>query len=95
MVDSVASTARPSAPPTCAVVLTRPEARPASSWVAPDIASVISAGKDAAEPMPSRSIDGQDVASVVAVHRRAGEQQQPDADQHQPGDQRSAARRSA
>ena len=32
---SVASRARPSAPPTCAVVLTRPEARPASAGVAP------------------------------------------------------------
>ena len=56
--DSVASTARPSAPPTCAVVLTRPEARPASSWVAPDIASVISAGKQTPIPRPSMIITG-------------------------------------
>ena len=44
-VASVASTARPIAPPTCTVVLTKPEASPESLGVAPDIASVISAGK--------------------------------------------------
>ena len=38
-VASVARTARPIAPPTWTVVLTRPEASPASLGVAPDIAS--------------------------------------------------------
>jgi hypothetical protein len=49
-VESVASTARPIAPPTCMLVLTSPEASPESSIVAPDIARVMIAGK--AEPMP-------------------------------------------
>ncbi len=56
--DSVASTASPSAPPTCAVVLTRPEARPASCGSTPDIARFISAGKHMPAPMPSSSIEG-------------------------------------
>ena len=50
-VESVASTASPIAPPTCMLVLTRPEARPESSGVAPDIARVMIAGKE--EPMPT------------------------------------------
>ena len=58
VVDRVARTARPSAPPTCCVVLTRPEASPESLAVAPDIASVISAGNDSPAPVPSRSITG-------------------------------------
>src|SRR5439155_8808599 len=58
VVERVARTARPSAPPTCAVVLTRPEAKPASWGVAPDIASVISAGKQAPMPKPSRIMTG-------------------------------------
>ena len=57
-VARVASTARPIAPPTCSVVLTRPDASPASLWVAPDIASVISAGKARPAPVPSSSITG-------------------------------------
>ena len=57
-VASVASTARPIAPPTWALVLTRPEARPASSGVAPDIASVISDGKEMPTPTPISSIGG-------------------------------------
>ena len=44
--------------PTCTVVLTRPEASPASVGVAPDIASVISDGNDTAMPVPSRIITG-------------------------------------
>jgi hypothetical protein len=56
--DSVASTARPSAPPTCTVVLTRPEARPASLGSTPDIDSVISDGKQTPAPAPSRTITG-------------------------------------
>src|SRR6266566_2114491 len=56
--DRVASTASPSAAPTCVVVLTSPEARPASRWVAPDIARVASAGKDTPMPMPISSIAG-------------------------------------
>src|SRR4028118_1995402 len=56
--DRVASTARPRAPPTCAVVLIRPEANPASPGVAPDIASVMSAGKQRPAPVPSRTITG-------------------------------------
>jgi hypothetical protein len=57
-VASVASTARPIAPPTWTVVLTKPEARPESLGVAPDIASVISAGKARPAPAPSSSITG-------------------------------------
>ena len=54
----MASTARPTAPPTCAVVFTSPEARPASCAVAPDIASAMSAGKARPAPAPSRTITG-------------------------------------
>jgi hypothetical protein len=58
VVDSVASTASPSAPPTCAVVFTSPEARPASCGWAPDMATFISAGKHTPAPTPSSSIEG-------------------------------------
>jgi hypothetical protein len=54
VVESVASTARPIAPPTWAEVLTSPDASPASRWVAPDIAIVIRAGKQVPIPAPSR-----------------------------------------
>ena len=57
-VDSVASTASPIAPPTWAEVLTRPEASPASALVAPDIAIVISAGKQTPIPVPSSTRTG-------------------------------------
>ena len=57
-VASVASTARPIAPPTWTLVLTRPEARPESLGVAPDIASVISDGKPRPAPRPIRTIGG-------------------------------------
>ena len=69
VVDSVASTASPSAPPTCAVVLTSPEVRPASLGVAPDIASVMSAGKHTPMPKPSRIITGSTSQIDVAVSR--------------------------
>jgi hypothetical protein len=57
-VASVARTARPIAPPICTVALTRPEARPASCGVAPDIASVMSAGKLTPAPRPISTIAG-------------------------------------
>jgi len=47
-----------SAPPTWAVVFTRPEARPASCAVALDMASVISAGKHRPAPVPISSVTG-------------------------------------
>ena len=59
-----------------AVVLTRPEARPASSGVAPDIASVISDGKRDRGAGAEQQHDRQDVGHVAAVDRRAGEQEQ-------------------
>ena len=54
-------------PPTCAVVLTSPEASPASSGVAPDIATFISAGNAIPAPMPSSSIEGSTSLEVAAV----------------------------
>ena len=54
----MASTARPSAPPIWAVVLTRPEASPASCGVALDMASVISAGKHRPAPVPISTVTG-------------------------------------
>jgi hypothetical protein len=57
-VASVASTASPIAPPTCTLVLTRPDASPESLGVAPDIASPISDGKPRPAPMPIRTIAG-------------------------------------
>ncbi len=56
--DSVARTARPAAPPTCNVVFTRPDASPESLDVAPDIASIMSAGNDSPAPMPSSTVAG-------------------------------------
>ena len=58
VVDRVAMTASPSAPPTCCVVLTSPEARPESLGATPDIARVISDGNDRPAPTPSSSITG-------------------------------------
>ena len=55
---NVASSASPSAPPTCTVVLTRPDASPASLSVAPDIASVISEGAARPAPSPSSTMTG-------------------------------------
>jgi hypothetical protein len=57
-VASVARIARPIAPPTWTLVFTRPEARPESSGVAPDIASVISDGKPSPAPKPIRAVGG-------------------------------------
>ena len=58
LVESVASTASPRAPPTCRVVLTRPEARPASSGRTPVIARVITEGNESPAPMPISTIAG-------------------------------------
>ena len=55
---SVANTDRPTAPPTWTVVLTRPDARPASCGVAEDIASDIKDGKLIPAPTPKRSAGG-------------------------------------
>ena len=57
-VEIVASRARPIAPPTWPVVFTRPDARPASLGVAPDIASIIRAGKATPAPAPKMIIVG-------------------------------------
>ena len=54
----MASTARPSAAPICVVVFTSPEASPASSGVAPDMATVISAGMEMPAPSPSSAVLG-------------------------------------
>jgi hypothetical protein len=56
--DTVASTASPSAAPICVVVLTSPDASPASSGVAPDMATVISAGMAIPAPRPSSAALG-------------------------------------
>ena len=58
VVERVASTARPSAPPTCWPVFTSPEASPESLSVALDMARVMSEGNDRPAPMPIKSIDG-------------------------------------
>ena len=56
--ETVASTARPSAAPTWQVVLTSPEASPASSGRTPDIDSIIRAGKLIPTPAPMNSAEG-------------------------------------
>ena len=65
-VASVARIERPRAPPTCRVVLTRPEASPESLAVAPDMARTMSAGNDRPPPMPSNSIAGRRSATYSA-----------------------------
>ena len=66
MLASVASTESPSAPPTCWLVLTRPETRPESSGVAVDIASVISDGNASPPPRPIASVAGSSCDRYVA-----------------------------
>ena len=58
VVDSVARTARPSAPPTWSEVFTSPEARPESLGVALDMASVMTDGNESPAPTPRSTIDG-------------------------------------
>jgi hypothetical protein len=65
-VETVASTASASAPPTCAVVFTSPDASPASCGVAPDIARFISAGKQTPAPAPSSAIAGRRLLANAA-----------------------------
>ena len=86
--DRVARTARPSAPPTCAEVLTRPEARPASSLVAPDIARVISAGKREAGARAEQDHRRQEMLEVIAVHRGRVKRTSPHGYERHAGDQR-------
>ena len=83
------------APPTCTVELTMPDASPESSIATPDIASGISDGKARPAPTPMNTVAGEHVGQEGAVDRRAGEQQQADADRHDAGDEHAAARRSA
>ena len=73
------------------MVFTSPDASPASAWVAPDMASVISAGKQTADPEAEQQHHRQDVDDVVAVDGRQGEQGEPDRDQREPREQRRAA----
>ena len=69
-------------------MLTKPEARPESLGVAPDIASVISAGNADPGAQTEQQHHRQDVLDVAAVDRRPREQEQPGAGEQQTGDQR-------
>ena len=86
---------QPSAPPTCCVVLTTPDARPASSAVAPDIASVISAGNAEAGAHAEQQHHRQHLDDVLPVDRRPGEAEQAGGDQPEPRHQHRRAHRSA
>jgi hypothetical protein len=55
---SAVSAARPRAPPTCCTVLNAPEMTPASASVAPDMPSVVTAGRVSPPPMPNRTNTG-------------------------------------
>ena len=92
---SVASTARPMAPPTCTLVLMRPDARPESLGVAPDIASAISDGKPRPAPMPMKIVAGITCVAYVASTGVQREEQQPEADRDQAHDAASPSGRSA
>ena len=72
--DRVASTARPRAPPTCWVVLTRPDTSPESSRVAVDIASVIRDGNERPGADAEQHHRGQQVGHVPRVDGSAAEQ---------------------
>ena len=74
---TVASTARPIAPPTCTVVLTRPEARPESLRVAPDIASVIKRREAGAGARAQEKHHREQVDDVVSVDRGSREGSSP------------------
>ena len=87
-VDTVASTARPMAPPTCVVVLMRPEASPASLGVAPDIASIIRAGKARPAPMPSSSITGSTSTTQLPSTGARANSSRPAVADDEAGDQR-------
>ena len=83
--ESVASTARPSAPPTWAVVLTRPEARPASSLRRAGHRQRHQRREADADAEAEQDHRRQHVRAVAAVDRRPREERQADRDQHQPG----------
>src|SRR3954462_428662 len=57
-VETAARTARPSAPPTCWVVLSRPEARPESSAATPLVAAIVIGTNDMPSPTPITTIAG-------------------------------------
>ena len=83
VMETVARTASPSAPPTCAVVLRRPEASPESAVVASDMARMVSAGNDRPAPTPINTIGEQQVAQVFALDRDANEEEHPQGNQPQ------------
>ena len=57
-VETADRTARPSDPPTCWVVLSRPEARPESSRATPLVAAIVIGTKDMPSPTPMTTIAG-------------------------------------
>ena len=57
-VETADRTARPSDPPTCWVVLRRPEARPESSAATPLVAAIVMGTNDMPSPMPTTIIAG-------------------------------------
>ena len=83
--ETVASTARPSAPPTCADVLTRPEARPASSGADARHGERHQRGERRADADAQQQHDRQDVAQVAAVHRTRENSARPIATSSMPG----------
>ena len=74
---TLASTARPSAPPIMNAVLVMPDARPASCGSTSLIAAISTGLKASPPPTPINSIAGQNVDNERAVHRHAREPRRP------------------
>ena len=80
----------PNAPPTCWVVLTRPDANPESSGATPDIARVISDGNGQAGADAHQHEGREDVGEVGAVDARAAQPGQSGGDEQQRREQHGA-----
>ena len=85
-VETVASTARPSEPPTFVVVLSRLQASPASLGIVPAIASLVSEGKGEARADAEQDHHQEQIPQIVTVSRRARQQREPEGDQRQSGE---------
>ena len=70
---TVASTARPSAPPTCWEVLISPLASPASRSATPETAAIVTGTNENPSPIAASSDGPQHVAQVAAADRHLAE----------------------
>src|SRR5207237_7545550 len=79
----VVTAASPTAPPIWRLVLSRPEAIPASAGWTPVMLAIVTGTKQSVSPMPPSSRPGENVPEVVSVrgHLRV-ERRRPGGEQH-------------